>query len=98
MPLRGAPRERSACPMGPLRERVERELRPGPCQGVGSAGVVLFVASGTRTAQYWAYQRRLSLVGVGVTPPALRLHTRALGSVNSGTATTSSHSWRSAAV
>ena len=38
-----------------------------------SDGVVLFVDSATRTAQYWAYHSRLLLVGVGVTLPTLRL-------------------------
>ena len=60
--------------------------------------MVLFVDSGTLTAQYCAYQRRLLLVGVGVTPPTFRLHAIALGSVKSGSATRSSHSCRSAAV
>jgi hypothetical protein len=36
-------------------------------QGPGNEGVVLFVASGTRTSQYWAYHSRLLLVGVAVT-------------------------------
>ena len=77
------------------------DLEPPPPtagdQGPGSAGVVLFVDWGTRMAQYCAYQRRLLLVGVGVTCPTLRLHAIAVGSVKSGSATRSSHSWRSAA-
>ena len=98
-------------PIPPLRLACDSEERPesvaratfgsvpgGPARyGPGSGGVVLFVDSGTRTAQYWAYQRRLLLVGVATTPPTLRLHTRALGSVKSGRATMSSHSCVSAA-
>ena len=59
--------------------------------------MVLFVDSGTLTAQYWAYHSRLLFVGVGVTWAILRLEIRADGSVKSGRATLSSHSWMSAA-
>ena len=62
----------------------------------GRVGVVLLVDSGTRTAHSWAYHRRLSLRGVGVTPPMVRLHTRAVGSAKSGSETMSSQSWVSA--
>ena len=44
----------------------------------------------------WANHRRLSLRGVGVTPPMVRLHARAVGSAKSGSETTSSQSWVSA--
>ena len=54
--------------------------RPDQDYWPGSDGVVLLVDSGARTAQYWAYHRRLSLRGVGVTPPIFRLHASALGS------------------
>ena len=57
---------------------------------------MLLVDSGALTAQNWAYQRRLLLRGVGVTPPIFRLQTSALGSGYNGNETISSHSWVSA--
>jgi hypothetical protein len=76
--------------------RIPRPARPWAAYCPGSDGVVLLVASGVRTAQNWAYQRRLLLRGVGVTPPIFRLQTSALGSGYKGSDTISSHSWVSA--
>ena len=86
---------------GPSREaaRNPRARREGQLPDrPGSDGAAFLVDSGARTAHSCAYQSRLVLRGCGLTPPTVRLQTRTVGSVKSGSETMSSHSSVSACV